>query len=341
MHVFVFQILLSREKDNLYNQDFTFRVDLDSIEVSSLLPHIDFTNEQTAIPKIAKDPRSIRIIAGTVANLLTNHRLVLGDARDLDIIPDESVHLIVTSPPYWTLKKYEETEGQLGHIDDYEQFLEELDQVWQECFRVLVKGGRLVIVVGDVNLSRRTHGRHRVMPLHASIQERCRHIGFDNLSPIFWHKISNINYEVNNGGSGFLGKPYEPNGIIKNDVEYILLQRKPGGYRRPTLPARVLSVISEAEHREWFRQIWTGLPGASTRHHPAPYPEELTNRLIRMFSFVGDTVLDPFIGTGTTSLSAAKLGRNSIGVEIDAKYLNFALDRMAKAGFPIRPEAKG
>ena len=279
--------------------------------------------------------QTIATIANTVATLSTTHQFTLRDARDMSFVPDASVHLIVTSPPYWTLKEYRDSAGQLGQRAAYEQFLGPLEQVWEECLRVLVAGGRLIIVVGDVCLSRRKHGRHRVVPLHASIQEDCRRLGFDNLAPIFWHKISNANYEVDNGSAGFLGKPFEPNGVIKNDVEFILSQRKPGGYRKPTLTARVLSVISDQEYQKWFRQIWTDLPGASTKDHPAPYPEELTNRLIRMFSFAGDTVLDPFLGTGTTSLSAAKLGRNSIGVEIEREYLSFAAERMSKHGFLV------
>jgi modification methylase len=190
---------------------------------------------------------------------------------------------VVTSPPYWTLKEYRRTEGQLGHIEDYEILLAELDRVWSECFRVLVPGGRLIIVVGDVCRSRKTHGRHEVVPLHASIVEHCRCIGFANLAPIVWHKIANARYEVENGGGGFLGKPYEPNAVIKNDIEFILMQRKPGGYRRPSMGMRLLSVLSETDHREWFRQVWS-LPGASTRDHPAPFPVPLAERLIRMFS---------------------------------------------------------
>jgi DNA modification methylase len=165
------------------------------------------------------------------------------------------------------------------------------------------------------------------MPLHASIQEHCRRIGFDNLAPIIWHKIANAVHEVENG-SGFLGKPYEPNAVVKNDIEFILMQRKPGGYRTPSVATRVLSVIPEDAHREWFQQIWTGLPGASTKHHPAPYPLELAERLIRMFSFVGDTVLDPFMGTGTTNVAASRWGRNSIGVEVDPHYFQDARKRL-------------
>jgi len=185
-------------------------------------------------------------------------------------------------------------------------------------------------VVGDVCLSRRRNGgRHTVVPLHASIQERCRRLGFDNLAPIIWHKIANAVYEVANG-SGFLGKPYEPNAVVKNDIEFILMQRKPGGYRSPSLAARVLSVLSLENHQKWFQQIWSGLTGASTRDHPAPFPLELAERLVRMFSFVGDTVLDPFMGTGTTNLAAAWLGRSSIGVEIDPHYFEMARRRLVE-----------
>ncbi len=178
-------------------------------------------------------------------------------------------------------------------------------------------------------LSRRKNGgRHTVVPLHASVQEHCRGIGFDNLAPIIWHKIANANYEVENG-SGFLGKPYEPNAVIKNDVEYILMERKPGAYRKPSVATRILSVISAENHQKWFQQIWLDVTGASTRNHPAPFPLELAERLIRMFSFVGDTVLDPFLGTGTTSLAAARWGRNSLGVELDAYYFEMAVARLA------------
>ena len=235
---------------------------------------------------------------------------------------------MLTSPPYWTLKEYRDTEGQLGHVADYETFLGELDEVWKRCFQALTPGGRLICVVGDVCLSRRkNNGRHTVVPLHASIQEHCRQIGFDNLAPIIWHKIANAVYEVENGSS-FLGKPYEPNAVIKNDIEFILMQRKPGGYRQPSVATRVLSVISDENHKAWFQQIWSGLTGASTRNHPAPFPLELAERLIRMFSFVGDTVLDPFLGTGTTTLAASRNGRNSIGYEIDDSYLAYARKRI-------------
>jgi site-specific DNA-methyltransferase (adenine-specific) len=263
----------------------------------------------------------------------TTHRLVQGDARDLSFIEDEQIHLVVTSPPYWTLKKYREHPGQLGHVEDYEAFLAELAKVWRECYRVLVPGGRLVCVVGDVCLSRRLHGKHSVVPLHADIAVICRRMGFDNLNPIIWHKIANANYEVSNG-TKFLGKPYEPNAIIKNDIEFILMQRKPGGYRKPTAEQRELSKIAKQEHGLWFRQFWN-ITGASTKEHPAPFPYELAYRLVRMFSFVDDTVLDPFCGTGTTMLAAMKTGRNSIGVETDPVYCKMARRRLEQEGLPL------
>lgn len=258
---------------------------------------------------------------------LTTHKLVQGDARNLSFLKDESVHLVVTSPPYWTLKRYNESEGQLGHVADYDQFVKELEKVWREAFRLLVPGGRLVCVVGDVCLSRRENaGRHTVVPLHADICVTCRRLGFDNLNPIIWHKISNASYEVSNG-SKFLGKPYEPNAIIKNDIEFILMQRKPGGYRKPTEEQRQLSMIPKDKFGRWFQQFWN-LSGASTKVHPAPFPLELASRLVQMFSFVGDTVIDPFCGTGTTMVAALKTGRNSIGIELDTEYCRMAASRL-------------
>lgn len=282
---------------------------------------------QTAIPALAKDEVAVRDIEAVLPTLPTRHEFRRADARDLDSLAAGSVHLVVTSPPYWTLKKYNESEGQLGSVADYDAFLRELDKVWAHCHRALVPGGRLICVVGDVCLSRRkNNGRHTVVPLHASIQEHCRATGFDNLAPIIWYKIANATLEVA-GGSSFLGKPYEPNAVIKNDIEFILMERKPGGYRSPKLIERAFSVIPDKLHKVWFNQIWADLPGASTRNHPAPYPLELAVRLIRMFSFVGDTVLDPFVGSGTTSLAAWQTGRNSIGVELDEAYLDAAVRR--------------
>ncbi len=208
------------------------------------LPRI--SNAQTDIPNIAKNESLVRLIHESVQRIPTNHDLYVGDARSVSALKPESVHLVLTSPPYWTLKEYRELKGQLGHLSNYETFLSELDKVWEHCFRALVPGARLICVVGDVCLSRR-----------------------------------------------------------KND-----------------------GLIGVEDHKRWFQQIWNGLTGASTKNHPAPFPLDLADRLIRMFSFVGDTVLDPFMGTGTTTVAAAKAGRNSIGVEIDPHYFDYAEKRI-------------
>ncbi len=289
----------------------------------------EILNHQTELPRIAKEEKLIAAIEAKLEQLPTRHDLYRADSRTIDFLAPESVHLVVTSPPYWTLKDYNVGEGQMGYIEDYDRFLDELDRVWKACIDALVPGGRLICVVGDVCLSRRKNkGEHLVMPLHASIQEHCRKLGFNNLAPIIWHKIANAVYEATGNGGGFLGKPYEPNAVIKNDIEFILMERKPGGYRSPSLATRILSVIPAKQHKAWFQQIWTGVTGASTRDHPAPYPLQLAERLIRMFSFVGDTILDPFMGTGTTNVAAAKWGRNSIGVEVDPKYFEMSAKRI-------------
>lgn len=262
---------------------------------------------------------------------LTSHRLRLGDARNLSWLPDSSVHLVVTSPPYWTLKEYTRgNEAQLGDVADYNQFLSELDKAWMECARVLVPGGRICCVVGDVCVPRKREGRHYVMPLHADIQVRARRLGLDCLTPILWHKIANGATEAEGNGAGFYGKPYQPGAIVKNDTEFILLLRKGGKYRSVPPLQKALSMLTKDEMQEWLRSGWEDLPGASTTRngHPAPYPIEVAERLIRLFSFAGDTVLDPFMGTASTNVAAIRTGRNSIGVEIEHSYMQLARNNL-------------
>lgn len=262
----------------------------------------------------------------------TIHELHRGDARDLSWIPDQSIHLVVTSPPYWTLKEYLPHELQMGSIREYEAFLVELDKVWAECARVLVPGGRVCCVVGDVCISRKRAGRHHVMPLHADIMTRSRNLGLDCLTPILWTKISNGATEAEGNGAGFYGKPYQPGAIIKNDFEYIIFMRKGGKYRSPSPMQRALSMLSKYEMQTWLKTSWTDIKGESTRKgHPAPYPIELAERLIRLFSFVGDTVLDPFSGTATTSIAAMASGRNSIANELEPTYIALAEKRLKQA----------
>ena len=259
----------------------------------------------------------------------TLHRLYQADARSLPFIEDRSVHLVCTSPPYAMLKEYPDRPGQLGNMPDYEEFLGELDRVWRECARVLVPGGRVACVVGDVCISRRAGGRHHVLPLSADIQVRARRLGLDNLTPIRWSKIANVRLEASRSAR-FLGKPNLPNGIVKNDLEHILLLRKPGGYRTPTAEQEALSRIETDDYARWFAPVWTDIAGQLRTTHPAPYPVEIPRRLIRMFSFVGDTVVDPFAGTGTTAVAALETGRNSISVDVDPGYVRSAARRISE-----------
>ena len=262
----------------------------------------------------------------------TTHSLSVGDARDLSQLADESVHLVVTSPPYWTLKEYPRTKGQLGAVEDYEGFLTELDKVWAECVRVLVPGGRICCVVGDVCIPRRKMGRHLVMPLHADIQVRARKLGLDVLTPIIWHKVANGVTEAEGNGAGFYGKPYQPGSIVKNDIEYILFLRRGGEYRQIAPLQKALSMLTKQEMQSWLRSIWTDVRGASLRNgHPAPYPPVLAERLIKLFSFAGDTVLDPFSGRGSTAMAAIATGRNSISIEIEPGYVAMAEQNIEKA----------
>lgn len=258
---------------------------------------------------------------------ISQHLIREGDARDLSWVETESLHLVVTSPPYGSLKEYPDHPGQLGNIPVYEEFLLELDKVWRECLRALVPGGRVACVVGDVCISRRRGGRHHVLPLSADIQVRARRLGFDCLTPIRWLKVANIQLEASRS-SRFLGKPNLPNGVVKNDIEHILFLRKPGGYRSPTPEQEERSYIPTDDYVRWFSPVWADVTGQLRRDHPAPYPLEIPRRLVRMFSFVGDTVLDPFAGTGTTAAAALEAGRNSISVEIDPAYVELMEARL-------------
>lgn len=292
------------------------------------LPDSELKSE---IPKLARDKGRMGDIEKAVKSLPTHHELYHGDSRNLSFIDDESVHLVVTSPPYFNLKEYNGggSPGQLGSIDDYEEFNRLVDGVWRNCYDKLVPGGRLCVVVGDILRSRSDHGRHRVLPLHATIQEHATAIGFDNLAPIIWYKIGNATLEAG-GNARFLGKPYEPGAVVKNDIEYILLFRKPGGYRSPDLPERILSTIEADDHQRMFRQLWDDISGELQVDHPAPYPTNLAERLVRMFSFVGDRVLDPFTGTGTTAVAASRWGRHSVNVELEQEYVDIAEERIKK-----------
>ena len=186
----------------------------------------------------------------------------------------------------------------------------------------------MCVVVGDVCRARRRFGRHFVEPLHAHVLLQCQELGFDPLAPIIWNKIANVSTEAAGNGASFLGKPYEPNAIIKNDIEYILLLRKPGAYRHPTSQQRALSLIDKEDYALWYQQVWNDVPGDSRRDHPAPFPVEIARRLIGMFSFVGDTVLDPFSGVANTTAAAIHMHRSSIGFELEPEYFRAAREAL-------------
>jgi modification methylase len=294
------------------------------------LPLVDNTSQALKVYRAANE--RFRQIPWPAPFDATKHTLAVGDARDLSHIPDSSVHLVVTSPPYWTLKKYAGSEGQLGDTEDYEAFLTQLDIVWKECMRVLVPGGRICCVVGDVCVPRKRYGRHLVMPLHADIQVHARKLGLDVLTPILWHKVANGVTESEGNGAGFYGKPYQPGSIVKNDIEYILFLRKGGTYRTVEPLQKALSMLTKEEMQSWLRSVWTDIRGASLRKgHPAPYPPVLAERLVKLFSFAGDTVLDPFAGTGSTALAAIVTGRNSISLDIEPDYVGIARDNIQNA----------
>lgn len=294
------------------------------------LPFADNTSQALKVYRAANE--RFRQIAWPTPFDLTRHTLSVADARNLRHLPDGSVHLVVTSPPYWTLKKYVGSKGQLGDLEDYEGFLEQLDQVWKECARVLAPGGRICCVVGDVCIPRKRYGRHLVMPLHADIQVHVRKLGLDVLTPILWHKVANGVTEAEGNGAGFYGKPYQPGSIVKNDIEYILFFRKGGEYRKAEPLQKALSMLTKEEMQSWLRSIWTDIRGASLRNgHPAPYPVTLAERLIKLFSFAGDMVLDPFAGTGSTAIAAINAGRNSVSSDIEPSYIAIARDNIRKA----------
>jgi DNA modification methylase len=306
---------------------------LEAHGTSALSPAMGIVNSNGREPSVASKLETHRKILA-LDPFKTSHRIVLGDARSMNSVKDESVHLVVTSPPYFDLVEYADDDAQLGHLHSYEGFLVELEKVWAECLRVLIPGGRLCIVVGDVCRSRRKFGKHEVIPLHADILVQCRRLGFDGLATILWYKIANATTEM--GGSGAaLGKPYEPNGVVKNDVEFILRLKKDGPYRKPTPMQRAGSLLPPADYDAAMRQVWSDIPGASRRTgHPAPFPTALASRLIRTCSYVEDVVLDPFLGTGTTTAAAIDTKRSSIGFEIAEEYWKAGLNRFNCLALP-------
>jgi modification methylase len=247
----------------------------------------------------------------------TYHKIINGDSRQMSELKDESIHLVVTSPPYWQLKDYG-TENQIGFHDDYETYINHLNLTWKECFRVLHNGCRLCINIGDQFARSVYYGRYKIIPIHSEIIKFCEMIGFDFMGSIIWQKTTTMN---TTGGASIMGSfPHPRNGIVKLDFEYILLFKKQGNAPKPTAEQKEQSAMTTEEWNTYFNGHWY-ISGARQDSHLAMFPEELPKRLIKMFSFPGENVLDPFLGSGTTSLLAKSLGRNSCGYEINPEFI--------------------
>lgn len=249
----------------------------------------------------------------------TIHTLINGDSRKMSLIEDKSVHLIVTSPPYWQLKDYG-SENQIGFHDSYESYINNLNLVWSECYRVLHDGCRLCINIGDQFARSVYYGRYKVIPIRTEIIRFCETIGLDYMGAIIWQKQTTMN---TTGGGAVMGSfPYPRNGILKIDYEFILIFKKQGTPPKPSEESKRESILTTTEWNQYFSSHWT-FGGAKQDGHIAVFPEELPRRLIRMFTFAGEMVLDPFMGSGTTALAARNLGRNSVGYEINPEFVDY------------------
>jgi site-specific DNA-methyltransferase (adenine-specific) len=254
----------------------------------------------------------------------TWHKIIIGDSRKMKEVDDESVHLIITSPPYWQLKDYG-NERQIGFHDSYEEYINNLNLVWNECHRVLHEGCRLCINIGDQFARSVYYGRYKVIPIRTEIIKFCETVGFDYMGAIIWQKITTTN---TTGGASIMGSfPYPRNGILKLDYEFVLIFKKYGDPPRVSNEVKEKSKLSIEEWNQYFTGHWN-FPGEKQDKHLAVFPEELPRRLIKMFSFIGDTVLDPFLGSGTTTGAARNLNRNSIGYEINENFLPIMTEKL-------------
>ena len=247
----------------------------------------------------------------------TKHIIINGDSRNMEEVKDESIHLIITSPPYWQLKDYG-TDEQIGFNDSYEEYINHLNLTWKECYRVLKKGCRLCINIGDQFARSTYYGRYKIIPIHTEIIKFCEIMGLDFMGQIIWQKTTTMN---TSGGASIMGSyPYPRNGIVKLDFEYILLFKKQGEVIKPTREQKENSAMTNEEWNTYFNGHWY-FTGAKQDKHLAMFPEELPHRLIKMFSFPSETILDPFMGSGTTALAAKNLNRNSVGYEINPNFI--------------------
>ena len=267
---------------------------------------------------------------------MTEHRIIFGDSRALNQIEDKSVQLIITSPPYWQLKDYG-TDDQIGFNDSYEDYINNLNLVWKECDRVLADGCRLCINIGDQFARSVYYGRYKVIPIRTEIIRFCESLGMDYMGAIIWQKQTTMN---TSGGGAIMGSfPYPRNGILKMDYEFILLFKKLGNAPKPTKEQKEQSAMTKEEWGQYFSSHWK-FNGVKQTGHIAMFPEELPKRLIKMFSFVGETVFDPFAGSGTTSLAAKNLGRNSIGYEINKEFAPLIKKKLCSNQLDLEDESR-
>lgn len=268
--------------------------------------------------------------------MITKHLIIAGDSRKMGELKNDSVHLIITSPPYWQLKDYGNN-NQIGFHDSYEQYINNLNLVWKESSRVLHPGCKLCINIGDQFARSVYYGRYKVIPIRTEIIKFCESIGFDYMGAIIWQKVTTCN---TTGGASVMGSfPYPRNGIIKLDYEFILILKKLGDSPKVAKVIKEASKLTQEEWNNYFYGHWN-FAGEKQDKHLAMFPEELPKRLIKMYSFVGDTVLDPFLGSGTTTLAALKLNRNSVGYEINEKILSVIKGKLNPALKNISYEAK-
>ena len=261
----------------------------------------------------------------------TKHNIIIGDSRQLDYLEDQAVQLAVTSPPYWQLKDYG-TENQIGYHENYETYINNLNLVWEECHRVLENGCKLCINIGDQFARAAYYGRYKVIPIRTEIIKFCESIGFDYMGAIIWQKQTTTN---TSGGASLMGSyPNPRNGILSIDYEFILIFKKLGTPNKVSKEIKAQSSMTKEEWKSYFQGHWN-FGGARQDGHIAVFPEELPHRLIKMFSFVNDTVLDPFLGSGTTSLAAKKLGRNSVGYEINQEFKPFIENKLGVSNAEI------
>ncbi len=251
--------------------------------------------------------------------MTTSHKIIVGDSRNMTEVNNESIHLIITSPPYWQIKDYG-VKNQIGFNDTYEEYIDNLNKAWAECYRVLYPGCRLCVNIGDQFARAATYGRYKIIPIREEIIRFCESIGFDYMGAIIWQKKTTMN---TTGGASVMGSfPYPRNGLVEIDYEFILLFKKLG--KSPNDVSKEIkeqSKLTKEEWRKYFTGHWNFAGEKQGNGHVAMFPEELPRRLIKMFSFVGETVLDPFLGSGTTMKVAAELNRDSIGYEINKNYL--------------------